>query len=293
MKKIALLIVVAAAVALVPGSTAATQQVSITAAGFVPNALTVAVGDTVTWTNADTRNRRVASTDAPFTSPVLAPGQTFSFTFTKAGRYRYEDSTVQPRQRGTITVRAGLTTVSIAAAPKTVTFGRGTVLSGRVSSGRAGEKVTISAKRCRDNAYKKLVDVTTTTDGAWSLTTKPLDHTIYRAQLGPSTSDAAVHARPRISLAKIAAHKFRVRVFAAESFAGKAVVFQRWNATRRVWVRVKSVTLVDTGLGVDPTVISGSDFRSGIARGKRIRISMSPFVAGLCYAANVSGTIRS
>jgi len=272
---------------------AETKDVNIKDFEFDPKAITVNVGDTIHWKNNGQNEHTAQADDGSFDSGDLEAGKEFSFTFTKAGRYRYEDSTVQPRQRGTITVRAGLTTVSIAAAPTTVTFGRGTVLSGRVSSGRAGEKVTISAKRCRDNAYKKLVDVTTTTDGAWSLTTKPLDHTIYRAQLGPSTSDAAVRARPRISLAKIAAHKFRVRVFAAESFAGKAVVFQRWNATRRVWVRVKSVTLVDTGLGVDPTVISGSDFRSGIARGKRIRISMSPFVAGLCYAANVSGTIRS
>jgi len=239
MKRIVLLSVVAVVVAFAPGSTAATHQVSITAAGFVPNALTVAVGDTVTWTNADTRNRRIVSAQAGFTSPVLTPTQTFSFTFTKAGRYRYEDSTVQPRQRGTITVRAGAATVSIAAAPKTVTFGRSTVLSGKVSSGRAGEKLTIAAKRCRDNAFKKVGDVTTTTDGAWSFTTKPLDHTTYRAQWGGATNDAAVRERPRISLAKIAAHKFRVRVFAAESFAGKAVAFQRWNATRRAWVRAR------------------------------------------------------
>jgi len=53
------------------------------------------------------------------------------------------------------------------------------------------------------------------------------------------------------------------------------------------------VTLVDTGLGADPTVISGRDFRSGIAKGKRVRIRMGQIVAGTCYLANVSGTIRS
>jgi plastocyanin len=293
MKRIALLTVLAAAVAIVPGSTAATHQVSITANGFVPNALTIGVGDTVTWTNSDTRNRRVASTDAPFTSPVLVPGQTFSFTFTKAGRYRYEDPTVQPRQRGTITVRAGAATVTIAAQPRTVTFGRTTVLSGKVSSGRANEKVAITAKRCRDNAFTRVGDTTSTTDGSWTFATKPLDNTTYRAQLGGATADIAVRARPRISIAKLAPHKYRVRVFAAESFAGKAVAFQRWKAKRRVWVRVRYVTLADTGLGVAPTVISGKDFRSRIAAGKRVRIAMSQTAAGTCYLANVSGSIRS
>jgi len=104
---------------------------------------------------------------------------------------------------------------------------------------------------------------------------------------------AAVRVKPRLSLAKLAAHKYRVRVFAAESFAGKAVVFQRWNATRRAWVRVKTVTLTDTGLGVAPTVISGRDFRSRIAAGKRVRVFLSQLVAGTCYVANTSGVIRS
>jgi plastocyanin len=293
MKKIILIIAVAAAVAVVPGSTAATHQVSITPTGFVPSTLTIAVGDTVTWTNTDTRNRRVASTDAPFTSPILAPTQTFSFTFTKAGRYRYEDPTVQPRQRGTIVVRVGAPTVTIAAQPKTVRYGRSTLLSGKVSSGRAGERVTIATKRCRDNAFARIGDTTTTTDGVWTFTTKPLDRTTYRAQFGAATSEVAVRVRPRLSLAKLAAHKYRVRVFAAESFAGKSVFFQRWNATRRAWVRVKSVTLTDTGLGVAPTVISGRDFRSRIAAGKRVRVSMSGLVAGTCYVANTSGVIRS
>jgi plastocyanin len=293
MKRIVLLIIVATAVAVVPGSTAATVQVAITATGFVPNAVTVAIGDTVTWTNADTRNRRVVSTDAPFTSPVLTPGQTFSFTFTKLGRVRYQDTSVNPTQRGTVTVRRVVNSVTIAAKPKTVTFGGSTVLSGKTSLARAGEKVTISSKGCRAAAYAKVGDAMTAADGSWSFPTKPLDHTTYRAQWGGATSEDTVQARPRIALSRRAAHKYRVRVSAAESFAGKAVTFQRWNATRGVWVGVKSVTLVDTGVGVAPTVISGKDFRSGISRGKRVRINMSQAAAGQCYLANRSGVIRS
>lgn len=293
MKKIALLIVVATAVAVVPGSTAATVQVAITAAGFVPNTVTIAVGDTVTWTNADTKSRRVVSTDAPFTSPVLAPTQTFSFTFTKVGRFRYEDPSVNPRQRGTVVVRRFVNSVTIAAQPKTVTYGRSTVLSGKTSVARAGEKVTIFAKGCRANAYAKVGDVMTAADGSWSFSTKPLDHTTYRAQWGGATSETLVRVRPRITLRKLAPHSYRVRVRAAESFAGKAVAFQRWNATRKVWVRVRLVTLADTGLGVAPTVISGKDFRSSISAGKRVRISMSQAAAGACYLANRSGVIRS
>ena len=293
MKKILLLITLAAGVAVVPGSTAATHQVAITATGFNPNSTTVAVGDTVTWTNTDSRNRRVVSSDAPFTSPVLAPTQSFSFTFTKVGRFRYEDPTVQPRQRGTVVVRQVDGTVTIAAQPPRVIYGRATTLAGKISTARANQKVTILARRCHDAAYTKVGDAMTAADGTWTFQTKPLDNTTYRAQWTAVTSDAAVRSAPRITLGKLAPHRYRVRVYAAESFAGKAVLFQRWNATRKAWVRVKSVTLVDTGLGVAPTVVAGRDFRSAIAAGKRVRIVMGQLVAGSCYVANRSGVIRS
>jgi len=292
MKSIVLLIVVATAIADVPGSTAATVQVAILATGFVPKDVTIALGDTVTWTNADTRNRRVVSTQAPFASPVLAPGQTFSFTFTKVGKFRYEDSSVNPTQRGTVTVRRNVDTVTIAAQPKIVTYGRATVLSGKTSLARAGEKVTISAKRCRANAYAKVGEAMTAADGSWSFPTKPLDHTTYRAQWGAAIGETPVRERPRITLRKVAPHKYRVRVYAAESFAAKNVTFQRWNATKQVWVDVRSVTLVATG-GVAPTMISGRDFRSSIATGKRVRINMGQAAAGSCYLANRSGVIQS
>jgi plastocyanin len=283
-------------VALAPlssGSTAATIQVSITRVGFVPSAVTVNAGDVVVWTNADTRNRQVVSQDAGFASPVLGPTQTFSFTFTKTGRFRYEDPLVSPRQRGTVTVRAA-DTVTLAAQPKIVRYGRATVLSGKTSTARANETVSIFAQRCRATAFSKIGEAKTEANGTWTFTTKPLDRTSFRAQWGSVNSDPAlVRVRPRISLAKLAPHRYRVRVFAAQSFAGRSVSFQRWNAVRRVWVHVRWVRLVDTGLGVDPTVISGRNFRSSIRPGRRVRIRMGPTVAGTCYLPNSSNVIFS
>ena len=45
----------------------------------------------VTWTNKDTANHQVVCATCPFTSPVLAAGQTFTFTFTKAGKFATVD----------------------------------------------------------------------------------------------------------------------------------------------------------------------------------------------------------
>jgi plastocyanin len=83
---------------------AATFAVSITKSGFSPSGLTIAVGDTVVWTNSDTTGHQIESKSAGFTSPLLAPGQTFSFTYTAAGRYAYQDKVVK-KLRGTVTVQ--------------------------------------------------------------------------------------------------------------------------------------------------------------------------------------------
>ena len=294
MKRLVVLLTVVLAAAAAPQAFAATVQVSITRAGFVPDPVNIEVGDTVTWTNADTRDRQVVSQAAGFASPVLKPTDRFSFVFTRAGRFRYEDPLVSPRERGTVIVSAPANSVTIAASRTLVTYGSATTLSGRISSRQSGERVTIQARAC-GKTFVNVADVTTTDGGEWTFRAKPLDHTAYRARWREATSSATptVQVRPRITLGKVAPRKFVVRVFAAQSFAGKVVTFQRWNATRGVWVRVRTVTLVDTQAGVDPTVISGRTFTSRVRTRLLVRILMSQDVAGSCYLANRSNVIRS
>ena len=86
---------------------AAPSAKSVEAMGykFSPADLTIAVGDTVTWTNHDTAPHNIVVTDGPekFTSPTLQTGQTFSHTFTKAGTYSYYCS-IHPDMKATVTV---------------------------------------------------------------------------------------------------------------------------------------------------------------------------------------------
>ena len=63
---------------------------------FYPNPVTISTGDTVTWTNKDSLRHRIASgtptgevAGTIFDSKIIEPGQTFKFTFTKAGTYDY------------------------------------------------------------------------------------------------------------------------------------------------------------------------------------------------------------
>ena len=56
---------------------------------FDPAILVVAAGTTVTWKDLGQQLHDVNARDGSFRSPLLGPGGTFSFTFTKPGRYSY------------------------------------------------------------------------------------------------------------------------------------------------------------------------------------------------------------
>ena len=68
---------------------AAEHVVQIADSAFSPATLTISVGDTVTWRNADDRPHTVTSNDGAFDSGNLDEGQGFSFTFTEPGTYTY------------------------------------------------------------------------------------------------------------------------------------------------------------------------------------------------------------
>jgi len=84
---------------------ASTKSVDAMGYQFTPASLSIAVGDTVTWTNHDTAPHNIVVTDGPekFTSPTLQTGQTFSHTFTQAGTYSYYCS-IHPDMKATLTV---------------------------------------------------------------------------------------------------------------------------------------------------------------------------------------------
>jgi plastocyanin len=73
---------------------------------FDPKAVTVKVGQKITWTNEDSTDHNVtADSGASFKSKDFGQGGTFSFTPTKAGTITYE-CTLHPNMKGaTITVQ--------------------------------------------------------------------------------------------------------------------------------------------------------------------------------------------
>jgi plastocyanin len=68
---------------------AATHAVDIDDGFFGPSDLTIVVGDTVTWTNAEDSPHTVSDAAGSFDSGNVDAGQSFSFTFTTPGTYTY------------------------------------------------------------------------------------------------------------------------------------------------------------------------------------------------------------
>src|SRR5919112_6180664 len=83
-----------------------TMTISIKNFAFNPPNATVAAGTTVTWVNDDQAPHTATANDGTFDSGTLQPGQSFSFTFDKAGTYAYHCN-IHPDMTATVTVSGG------------------------------------------------------------------------------------------------------------------------------------------------------------------------------------------
>jgi plastocyanin len=88
-----------------PARAATEHVVDIRDMRFAPGTLTIAVGDTVTWTNSDSMPHTATSEDDAFDSGNMDEGQSFSFTFTEPGTYEYRCD-YHSDMTGTIVVEA-------------------------------------------------------------------------------------------------------------------------------------------------------------------------------------------
>ena len=105
LRNLGLRVVIAAAVHLASGAFSAHAdelKVKIDNFTFSPAELSVKLGDTVTWTNHDDIPHTVVSA-GKFRSKAMDTDDSFSFTFTTAGDYKYFCS-LHPHMTGMIKV---------------------------------------------------------------------------------------------------------------------------------------------------------------------------------------------
>jgi plastocyanin len=81
-----------------------THEVLIHGFMYQPDAVTVHVGDTVQWKNADIVPHTVTAEDKSFSSGAIAPGATWKFVAKKVGTFPY-GCTPHPNMHGKLIVQ--------------------------------------------------------------------------------------------------------------------------------------------------------------------------------------------
>ena len=76
----------------------------LTNTAYSPNPVNVPVGTTVSWLNNDSTTHTSASNNGVWTSPNVAPGGRFNFTFSTAGSFQYHCA-IHPNMVGTVNVQ--------------------------------------------------------------------------------------------------------------------------------------------------------------------------------------------
>jgi hypothetical protein len=293
-----LLVLGAAVVFLCAPPLARAATIAVTPGGFVPALLTVNRNDTVVWTNLDaTDHQLVLAGKAGISSPVLHAGQSWTFTFTKDGRFTITDA-LNTSFRAVIVVQRApaprpalpkpapalaVASLSIGTSGLVVLYGETTVLTGQVSTGRAGARVDVLAEPWGENAFRRVATVTTGAGGNWSYAAKPTIRTVYRASVGASSSgEVAIGVHPLVAFHAFGGNRFTTRVTAARSFAGRRVQLQRRSALG-AWVTVKRIRL---------NAHSAASFRASLPGGTSlIRVAISVNQAGAGYLGGFSGAI--
>jgi plastocyanin len=262
-----------------PATTAVTKNVNITSTAFKPASVTIATGDSIKWTNKDTKTHQVVSNSGAFASAIISPNHAYKHTFNTAGTYRYHDG-LHPSLTGKIVVTGPPPAVSIAAGAPIIVYGQATHIHGQISNGQAGETVTVYSQPYGEPSATLIATVLTGPGGLWDTVVSPALLTTFQAHWKStlsSTVQVAVHPRTLFSLSR---RGFGVvKVTANHSMAGHKVYIQRHTRFGE-WVKIKRVILGSR---------SSRAFRLNLRRGRYVlRAYMTINQAGPGYLDGIS-----
>jgi plastocyanin len=260
MKRILLLPAALLATLVVAASAGAdTKTVQITKGGFTPSAVTINVGDSVTWHNADTVSHQVVANDGTFASPVMKPDETYTFTFQKATKVTYHDS-FATSHKGTVTVNAPAANVTLDAATQTITYGNSTSVSGVVTNQLTNEPVTLTSQPF-GRGTQSIATTTTQSNGSFSFGVSPTIQTSYQAHWRTTNSPSVtVNVAPRVGFG-LSGRLFVAKVTSDLSYGGHYVWVQRktpfgsWRNVKQVFLGANSRAVFRTRLPIGRSVL--------------------------------------
>jgi plastocyanin len=281
MRRLLLALVAGLALAVAGAAPAATIAVKITKSGFTPSNVTINFGDTVAWHNSDTADHQLVADDGTFASPILKAGKDYSFTFKRAGSFRYHDA-LKPALKGRVTVRGPAPALTLGATAPIVTYGTGVV-----NNQKSGETVTLYAKPWPQTAAVQIASVLTVNGGGYSYTVTPELFTVYEAHWKNAVAGGVtLQVAPKMTLSAPNRGWFKTQVSAgAHSFAGRTVYLQRYNRAFSQWITIRSLALGP---------LSGRLFKISVRSLPRGRYSFRTFMtvnqAGPGYLSSHSGS---
>ena len=281
MKRMLLLplaLVATLAVAATSGAaTKATKTVQVTSGGFTPAAITISVGDSVTWHNADNANHQVVANNGSFASPVLKPDDTYTQTFNTAGKVNYHDA-LATKHVGSVTATAPAGSVTLTAATQTIVYGSSTKVSGAVSNQLTNEPVTLTSQPY-GKGTQSLASQTTGANGAFAFGVSPTIQTAYQAHWRTTSSqNVTVNVAPRVGFG-LSGRLYIAKVTSDLNYAGKFVLVQKRNAIG-TWKTLKRVYLGGN---------SRAAFRLQLAKGRTVlRLALPDSQAGAGYVQGIS-----
>jgi len=282
MKRLLLLTVTALVLALPASTSAATIGIRITATAFSPKTVTINQGDSIKWTNADKVDHQLVANNGAFASPILKAGQSWSFTFSTAGRFNYHDA-LKPTLTGTINVKGPPPSVTLGVNAPIVFYGDQVTVSGTVSNAKANEPVLILAEPYGSSAQQVAI-LMTGAGGAFTYTATPTILTNYSATWkGAASQKVTVQVRPHLTLSRTSRTRLSARITSTKSFARHFIYLQRRSSFGQ-WVTVEKLRLGP---------LSGRLFTAPHRKGTTTyRVFMTTNQAGLGYLATWSNSVR-
>ncbi|HET7572458.1 MAG TPA: cupredoxin domain-containing protein [Gaiellaceae bacterium] len=288
MRKLLFPVLLVLAVGVPAASAASSLTVTIKKSGFSPKTATVAFDTRVTWKNSDKTDHQVVANDGSFASPVLKPGRSYSFTFTRSGTFHYHDA-LHPSLKGTLKVNGPPPSLTLALDRPIVVARTQVMLSGKASNVAGGTAVTLYAQEWGQPSPVQLAVVQTAADGTFGYLTTPHMYTTYTASfqtlLGGTvkSNSVLVQVEPKVTLVPGRKGWMHAQVKAGRSLAGRHLFLQRLSRYGQ-WVNVKALRLGSA---------SGVLFRvtDYVPKGpSRIRVSLSVNQAGIGLLGAHSGT---
>lgn len=256
---------------------AATTTIQITKNGFTPSAVTVTVGDTVTWHNSDTKTHQVVADNGAFASPALAANASWSYTASKSGKFTYRDA-YATTHKGTLTVNAPPATLQLTPSLGTVIYGSSTQLNGQVSNQLTNEPVTLTAQ-AYGKSTQSLQSTTTQANGTFIFGVTPTISTTYTAHWRTSNSNpVTVSVAPRVGFGR-SGSLFVAKVTSDLGYSGRYVILQK-RQSNGTWYSFKHVYLGDA---------NRATFKIAVPKGHYVlRLLLPSSQAGLGYVASAS-----